>query len=67
MAMPECRRWKSFILAPCYGTGSQTVEPRLNMLANANLDNLSRFEAQPRTSWVRPEPISLPETPALRE
>ncbi|KAG9040600.1 hypothetical protein FS837_000414 [Tulasnella sp. UAMH 9824] len=67
MAMPECRRWKSFILAPCYGNGSQTVELRLNMLGNANLDNLTRFEAQPRTSWVRPEAISLPATPALRE
>ncbi|KAG8934808.1 hypothetical protein FRC01_000076 [Tulasnella sp. 417] len=67
MAMPECRRWKSFVLAPEYGPGSLTVEPRLNVLAEANLENLTRFEVQPRTSWNQPDPISLPATPSLRE
>ncbi|KAG8973012.1 hypothetical protein FRC05_009428 [Tulasnella sp. 425] len=65
-AMPECRRWKSFILAPADNSESIT-EPRLTMLADANLDSLTNFEARPRTTWGRPYPIQLPATPALRE
>ncbi|KAG8896043.1 hypothetical protein FRC01_012062, partial [Tulasnella sp. 417] len=65
IAMPESHRWKSFVLAPRHGSG--TSEPYLDMLADANLENLTRFEIQPRTSWREPSPISLPATPALGE
>ncbi|KAG8894875.1 hypothetical protein FRC01_012698, partial [Tulasnella sp. 417] len=67
MAMPECHRWKSFVLAPNYRAGSRIVEPRLNLLAEANLENLITFEVHARTNWNYPDPILLPTTPSLRE
>ncbi|KAG8898405.1 hypothetical protein FRC00_002857 [Tulasnella sp. 408] len=67
MAMPHCRRWKSFILAPHLQAGSSALEPYLDTLANAKLDILTSFEAQPRTAWGQLDPISLPATPSLRE
>ncbi|KAG8934807.1 hypothetical protein FRC01_000075 [Tulasnella sp. 417] len=67
IAMPECRRWKSFVLAPTYGGGSQTWGPQLDILVDANLESLTRFEVQPRICWSHPDPISLPATPSLRE
>ncbi|KAG8925013.1 hypothetical protein FRC00_004437 [Tulasnella sp. 408] len=65
--MPECRRWKSFVLDPDYEANSFSREPRFNMLANANLDILTTFEVKARSNWSSPDPIRLPATPALRE
>lgn len=65
--MPECRRWKSFVLAPDHEANSFAREPRLTTLANANLDILTSVVLQARSNWSEPDPVRLPATPALRE
>ncbi|KAG9040571.1 hypothetical protein FS837_000447 [Tulasnella sp. UAMH 9824] len=72
MAMPECRRWKSFVLIPDdigpTDTSLDTLSnANLDMLANANLDILSSFEVRAGTTWGGAGPIRLPATPALQE
>ncbi|KAG8934805.1 hypothetical protein FRC01_000073 [Tulasnella sp. 417] len=67
IAMPESRRWKSFLLGPSDRRRSRAMDPSLNMLADANLENLTRFEVQSRSKYGGADPIPLPATPSLRE
>ncbi|KAG8934804.1 hypothetical protein FRC01_000072 [Tulasnella sp. 417] len=67
IAMPESRRWKSFVLGPSGRRRPRARDPSLSMLVDANLENLTSFEARSRRKWGRPDPIPLPATPSLRE
>ncbi|KAG8911970.1 hypothetical protein FRC01_005373 [Tulasnella sp. 417] len=67
IAMPECRRWKSFVLAPDGPRKARVRNLHLGMLADANLENLTRFEVQSRINEGQPHRIPLPPTPSLRE
>ncbi|KAG8934803.1 hypothetical protein FRC01_000071 [Tulasnella sp. 417] len=66
IAMPESRRWESFVLGPDGHGRSRGSDTSLNMLADANLENLSRFKVQSRSRYGGADPIPLPATPSLR-
>ncbi|KAG8911971.1 hypothetical protein FRC01_005374 [Tulasnella sp. 417] len=67
IAMPESHRWKSFVLGPSDSRISRARDSSLSMLADANLENLTRFEVESRSRHGGAAPIPLPATPSLRK